>query len=173
MRKIYALALIAALLVTGCSSVHVKTDFDRSAEFSRYATYSWLPHKDRGRGMMRSQLIRKHVVSAVDGEMARLGFRKVNRERADILVNYFIGAKNKVDVTHYGYRYGPWGRYRRRGVSVHRYKEGSLILDFVDRESMQLVWRGWASSVLHGRENIAEDINRSVTELLRRYPPEK
>ena len=172
MKKIYAVFMVTLIVLSaGCSSVRVRTDFDRDADFSMYRTYSWLPRKDTGNRMMRSDLVRKHVVAGVDRELAAAGLTRVGRERADLLVNYYIGARNRVDVTHYGYRYGPWGRYGPGGVSVRRYKEGSLVLDLVDRESKKLVWRGWASSVLRGRENIAEDINRSVKELMKRYPP--
>lgn len=172
MKKLYAAFMVTLLVLsTGCSSVRVRTDFDRDADFSMYRTYSWLPHGKPQRGMMRSELVRKHIVAAVDRELAAAGLTRVSRERADLLVTYYVGARNRVDVTHYGYRYGPWGRYGPGGISVRRYKEGSLVLDLVDRESRQLVWRGWASSVLRGRENLAEDINRSVRELMKRYPP--
>ncbi len=172
MKKLYAAVMVMLMVLsTGCSSVRVRTDFDRDADFSMYRTYSWLPPKEDGQGMMRSELVRRHVVAAVDRELAEAGFRKVEREKADLLVTYYIGARNRVDVTHYGYRYGVWGRYGPGGVSVRRYREGSLVLDLVDRKSRQLVWRGWASTALHGRENIADDINRSAKELLKRYPP--
>jgi hypothetical protein len=165
--------LIAGILIlsAGCSSVQVRTDFDRGADFSAYRTYSWLPHREGRGGMMKSRMVRKHVISAVDRELAAMGFRKTGRERADLLVNYHIGSKAVVDVDLYGYRYGRWGRRRPNAVSVRRYRKGTLILDLVDRESKQLVWRGWATSALHGRENLAGDINRSVRKLLERFPP--
>jgi len=173
-RKMIAGALIF-LLISGCSGIRVKTDYDREADFSLYKTYGWLPDPE-GRprqSLMNNKLVRREVHAAVDREMAKLGFEKVGRMEADLLVTFYIGTKRRVDVTHHGYGYGPWRRPRYGGVSIHRYKEGTLILDFIDAGTRQLIWRGWAASVLHGRENLSEDIYRSVEELMRRYPPEE
>ncbi len=172
-KKIIAVALVV-LFISGCSGIRVKTDYDRDADFSVYQTYGWLPDpkgSPRHR-LMNNKLVRREVHAAVDREMAGMGFDKAGRMEADLLVTFYIGAKRRVDVTHHGYGYGPWGMPRYGGVSVHRYKEGTLILDFIDAETRQLVWRGWAASVLHGKENLSEDIRRSVEKLMLRYPPE-
>lgn len=173
MKKILTAAAVALLFLSSCSTIRVKTDFDRDADFSLYKTYRWIPEnkiKHRNR-LMKDQLIRKHVHSAVEREMAKMGFIKAERLKADLVITYYIGTKRKVDVTRYGYV--RWGRFNNRPVSVRKYKEGTLILDFIDAGNKQLVWRGWASSVFHGRENSAEDIAKSVERLLREYPPVK
>ena len=174
--KKYSIFVIAIMLfISSCSTIRVKTDFDRDVDFLVYKTYKWMPDKNRTRKtkLMRDQLIKKHVHSAVDKELAEMGFEKTGTSGADILVTFYIGTKKKVDVTHYGYGYGRWGGFYNRGVSVHKYKEGTLILDFIDTRNNQLVWRGWASSVFHGRENAAEDIAQSVKRLLQEYPPQR
>lgn len=171
MKKITVFLMIMLFLCAGCSSVHVRTDYDRDADFSAYHTYSWLPHSEKGHKLMRNKMVRREVVAAVNREMKESGFREVSRQEADLLITYYIGARNRVDVTRYGYRYGRWGRIHPRRMSVHSYKEGTLIVDLVDTETRELVWRGWASSVLHGREGISRDINNSVRELFKRYPP--
>lgn len=175
MRKISIFVIAFLILFPNCSTIRVETDFDRDADFSIYKTYRWISDKNRTREtkLMKDQLIKKHVHSAVDRELAEMGFDKAGRSGADILVAFYIGTKKKVDVNHYGYGYGRWGRFHSRGVSVHRYKEGTLILDFIDARNKQLIWRGWASSVFHGRENAAEDIARSVKRLLQEYPPQR
>ena len=174
MKKLSLFIIAILLFFSSCSTIHVKTDFDRDADFSVYKTYRWIPDKNRTREnkLMKDQLVKKHIYSAVDRELAEMGFKKAEGQRTDILVTFYIGTKKKVDITHYGYGYGRWGGYNR-GVSVHRYKEGTLILDFIDAENKQLVWRGWASSVFHGRENAAEDIAKSVKRLLQEYPPQR
>ncbi|HMA76061.1 MAG TPA: DUF4136 domain-containing protein [Candidatus Krumholzibacteriaceae bacterium] len=173
MKKFLIPAAVVLFFLSSCSTIRVKTDFDRGADFSLYKTYRWIPEnkiKPRNR-MMKDELIRKHVHSAVEREMAKMGFIKAGRSKADLLITYYIGTKRKVDGTRYGY--GGWRRFHNRPVSVRKYKEGTLILDFVDAGNKQLVWRGWASSVFHGRENSAEDIAESVERLLREYPPIK
>ncbi|MBN1163646.1 MAG: DUF4136 domain-containing protein [Candidatus Krumholzibacteriota bacterium] len=167
-----ALCLVLAAAFTACSSIMVKTDYDQEVDFSVYQTYSWIQHRKQSTNrMMKDPLIRKHIMSAVERELEEKGLRRVETESADLLVAFHIGSRKKVDVTHYHYRYGRWGHRRGHDVMVHKYREGTLILDFVDRGDKELIWRGWASGVLHGRENIAEDIDNSVQKVLEKYPP--
>jgi len=160
------LTLTAVVIFAGCSTVHIETDYDRQADFSKYKTYRWIPHT-KGTGdnpLMNDPLIEGHVKSAVNAELAKKGFVKIEEGHPDFLVAYYFTARNRVDITNY---YGYW--YPQ--TSVYRYKEGTLILDIVDREQKQLVWRGWASDVLEDRSRLNEQINDSVRKLLERYPP--
>lgn len=170
---ITALCLAALILPAGCSTISVETDFDPDVDFSRFKTYSWVTHVKQPEGrMMRDPLIRKHVQRAVENELEAKGYTKYDGE-PDFLVAFHIGSKRKVDVDHYYYRYGRWGRFRGHDVSVHRYREGTLIVDIVDAGAKELVWRGWAKSVLHGRDDVAEDIEASVARIMERFPPEQ
>lgn len=160
-------ALLAAFLLQGCSTVRVETDFDRAADFSRYRTYQWIEHEkhDDENPLMRDELIRSHVLGALDAQMAAKGYSRIDAGRPDFLVAYFFVTRNRVDVHHhYGYY---WHTY----PSVRRYREGTLIIDVVDPQQRQLVWRGWATGTLHRREQAREDIERSVIKMLDRFPP--
>ncbi len=158
---------------TGCSTIRVETDFDPDADFASLKTYKWIEHtKKTDSEMMKDPLIRTHVINAVENEMDAKGYFKAVNENPDFLIAFYAGSRKKVDVTHYHYRYGRWGRLRGRDISVRKYKEGTLIVDIIDARTKQLAWRGWAVSVLHGRENAAEDIQASVKKMLHRYPPE-
>ena len=92
-----------------------------------------------------------------------------------------MGTKEKVDVRTWGYGYGPYGRYwggtwGHGGVSVYQYEEGTLIIDFVDSNSKNLLWRGAAKSVIDDantpdkRDSI---INEAVYQILKNFPPIK
>ncbi|MBN2070906.1 MAG: DUF4136 domain-containing protein [Candidatus Krumholzibacteriota bacterium] len=173
MRSLLIIGCICLLtMTTGCSTIKVETDFDPDADFAALRTYQWIEHvKKTDSQMMKDPLIRKHVITAVENEMDALGYFKAVNEKPDFLIAFYTGAKNRVDVTHYHYRYGRWGRFHGRDISVRKYREGTLILDIIDARTKQLVWRGWAKSVLHGREDAAEDIKASVKKMLGRYPP--
>ena len=158
---------------TGCSTIRVETDFDPDADFERLKTYKWIEHtKKTDSRMMKDPLIRGHVIKAVENEMDAKGYFKAVNENPDFLIAFYAGSREKVDVTHHHYRYGRWGRFRGRDISVRKYQEGTLIVDIIDARTKQLAWRSWARSTLHGRENVAEDIQASVKKMLHRYPPE-
>ncbi len=74
----------------------------------------------------------------------------------------------------YGFGYGGWGGwggyyrpyyyaygapfvYGGMGVSQDHYKEGTLIIDLIDRRSKQIVWRGFGVGEVH--RNHQKDIN--------------
>ncbi len=46
-----------------------------------------------------------------------------------------------------------------------------MILDFVDAESKELFWRGWATSAVGDRENAEARIREVVETLLEEFPP--
>jgi hypothetical protein len=168
------LCVVVLIVSAACSGISVHTDYDRNIDFTVYKTYRWLPQKDRPRkrGIINDPFVQKRIRDAVEEKLASKGMMEAGLGKADLLIAFHMGARNKVDVTHYGYRYGRWGLFRGHAVDVHRYKEGTLIVDFIDARTKELVWRGWATSVLHGRENIGDDIDASVSELFERYPPE-
>ncbi|MCK4549685.1 MAG: DUF4136 domain-containing protein [Candidatus Krumholzibacteria bacterium] len=165
-RSAIIVALTAIIFITGCSTVQVETDYNRETDFSKYKTYRWIPHVKgtEDNPLMNDPLIEGHVKNAVNTEMAKKGFTKIEEGHPDCLLAYYFTARNRVDVTHH---YGYWYPH----TNVYQYKEGTLILDIVDREDKQLIWRGWATGVLEDRSRINDQINYSVQKLLKKYPP--
>lgn len=161
--------------ILDCSEIKVKMDYDSEVDFTRYKTYRWInksKKQPRKKAMAAYTLLDKRVKSAVERELMTKGMQKLVSGKPDLLVNFQVSAKEKVDVTHYGYGYGRRGYWRAGGVDVHRYKEGTLILDFIDPEIKQLIWRGWATSVVGDPEKRNEMINKSIEKMLKKYPPQ-
>ncbi len=166
-RSAIIVALTAIIFMTGCSSIQVETDYNREVDFSKYKTYRWIPHVKgtEDNPLMNDPLIESHVKNAVNAEMTKKGFTRIEEGHPDFLMAWYFTARNRVDVTHY---YGYW--YPQ--TNVYKYKEGTLIVDIVDREDKQLIWRGWATGVLEDRSRISDQINYSVQKLLKKFPPD-
>jgi hypothetical protein len=88
-------------------------------------------------------------------------------------VAFHGGADQKLDVRttydYYGYRWRvPVGR-----TEVRQYTEGTLIIDIVDGDQNELVWRGIGVVEVHADspEEIAEQVNQVVTDVLKVFPP--
>jgi hypothetical protein len=172
-RIVVAVLSIAAACLT-CSSLSVTIDYDQEVDFTQYETFDWIRQKSRppGRRGIDHSLAEKKIRTAAEQELFGKGFRRATRGKPDLLVAFHIGARDKIDVTHYGYRYGPHGRWVGRNVQVHHYKEGTLILDFVDPDMQQLVWRGTAvDAVMHPRD-LEKKLVEAVVRILRDFPPE-
>jgi hypothetical protein len=50
------------------------------------------------------------------------------------------------------------------------YKEGTLIIDVIDRRQGKLVWRGWSSDALPGPDVYREVLPSEVREIFRNFP---
>jgi hypothetical protein len=53
---------------------------------------------------------------------------------------------------------------------VNQYKEGTLILDFVDARTKKLVFRGVGTAVVGGPESNAAKIQEAVSKIVAAYP---
>lgn len=166
------LALSALVLAAGCSSLEVNHDFDQGADFAKYQSYAWLPPPATGRP--QSELNAQRIERAIEAEMKAKGFTQ-NAETPDLHIMYHVGTKDKIQVTDWGYSYGSyyWGM-GGRSVDVYQYEEGTLVVDFVDPTTDQLVWRGWATGTIDRTQSpsaIEAKINDAVRQIMQRYPP--
>jgi hypothetical protein len=174
MERLASLLIIVILVgMMACSSTRVATDYDQDADFSQYKTFQWIPHKPKvaPRRSLDHALTEKRIKSSAESALALKGITRADGGEPDFLIAFHIGAQNQVDVTTYGYRYGPRGRRWGRHVDVQRYKEGTLILDFVDRQTKQLFWRGTAVDAVYRPEDLGDKLNQAVGKILEKYPP--
>jgi hypothetical protein len=180
-RVVFSIVPIGAvLLAVGCSSISVRHDFDTQADFTGYQTYAWLQQPttavgDAKAAQRTNTLLDKRIRRAVDAQLAAKGM-KPSAEDPDLLVIYHMGLDRKVDVQDWGYSYPryPYGGWYGGQVDVYEYDEGTLIVDLIDAESDQLVWRGTATKVIDetaSPEKREANLNEVVTRLFADYPP--
>jgi len=171
------LLLCAVLLAAGCSSVSVSHDFDSKADFASLRTYSWLTAPESTsesvkKELQTNSLIEARVKKAVNQQLAAKGLKETTQD-PDFLVAFHTGVQDKTDIQSWGYGYGYWGA-RGGSVSTIHYQEGTLILDFIDPKSDNLIWRGVGKKVVSERttpEKSEKEINAAVEQILKKYPP--
>lgn len=175
-----ALVLAASVAAAACGSgISTRSDYDPGAveAIRNYQTYAWLPEPSQDRGR---QLVAGRITAAVDAELAAKGYRKVARD-PDFEVGWHVATDDRVDVQtfndYYGYGYRGWGYggpvYGQQ-TTVRNYTQGTLLLDVVDGDSDQLVWRGTAEGevdVNASPEERSARINEAVGEILGDFPP--
>jgi hypothetical protein len=170
-------AVIFAVL-TGCSSVSVTSDYDPSADFSKYNTFDFYKGTIEGSELESAPLVKKRVMEAITNEMTKKGLKKDDSGNADLIIYTQAGTAEKMNVTNYGYGYGSWwGPYPYgRNIDVSYYTQGSLIIDLVDNAKDELIWRGIGTAVVqdHGTpEERQKFIDEAVAKILSQYPPAK
>jgi hypothetical protein len=180
-RPVFALAFAFAVAISSlaCSTFQTTDDYDPGIDFSRFHSYAWQPHSlELSDPMIDTDLLRVRVQRAVDAELERKGLVPgAEGATPDLLVDYHVSTREKVDLVTFPstWGYGP-GWYWGIGTEVQarEYTQGTLVLDFVDGATKQLVWRGTASAeITRSRtpEERAKRIDDAVREILAPFPP--
>ena len=172
-----------AFVVAGCNPIYTNHDYDPAVDFTQYKTYSWMeaPQADpqnASEARQQSSLIAKRVRSEVGKELADKGFTAVEID-GDVLVVYYLGAKEFTEIT--GSAYGRGDLYANMFVgggsySAQEVTEGNIIIDMVDRNSDSAVWRGSAEVAMKAEtstEKRYEILDNAIKKIFEKYPPKK
>jgi hypothetical protein len=163
-------AVMTAWALTGCSGPRMDVSVERepapAVDFDAISTYSWHAGDIAPTAQPRHSRaeIDQAVRAAVDTELQRMGLRLV-AEDPDVLVGYSAAVDKDLDVSavnlQYGYAPGMGAPmqsgpgYRRftpgwapPSESVRFFERGTLVLDFMDADTKELVWRVSAQAEL-------------------------
>jgi hypothetical protein len=176
--------VLMTIIMAGCSSLSVQTDFDPTANFAQLKTYDWQPAPPPT-GDPRidgNTLLQDRIHAAVDKNLQAKGYIKASNGKPDFLVGYYANVQSKTSVstvnTYYGYGagwgYGGWGYVGAPSTQVYQYDQGTLILDISNPVGKKLLWRGAASDVVDPTQpaDVREyQLNQAVTKLLQNFPP--
>src|SRR4029077_16632505 len=131
------------------SAQQVKTDYDRSANFAQYKTYSWEQVKTK------NALDIDRIKAAVNLALAAKGWTQVDSGGDVSIVAMEITRNQQTLNTFYDGFGGGWG-WRRFGgggfgeatTTTETYKVGTLVIDLFDSKAKKLLWRGASSDTL-------------------------
>jgi hypothetical protein len=169
-----AVGCCLALLVGSCGSrIPIHTSYDKSTSFEKYHTYAL--------DLTAAELgpLGKHTLEeSLRARLGARGLKEVAGDQANLLVVCSIAMEQKqVSSSAAGRVYFPsnFGRYSGTAGIVQapqmtEYTYGSLIIDFVDATSRELVFRGIGSAKVNTEEKNAEAINHVVTRVVAAIP---
>ena len=128
MKAIHAFfVLFLMAFVVSCSTIYgVQYDYDKQADFESLKTYGWMTVPEKAN---IDSLNVERVKKAVRAELQAKGLRMTSNN-PDFLIAEHLGKKDKVQVTNWGYGYGPhYGGYRGGhrgpgGTTASEYEEG-------------------------------------------------
>jgi len=184
MRRRLVSALLGLILsALSALAQDVRYNFDRETNFSGFKTYKWVELKNANNP---GDLLDKQIRAAFDAQLSAKGLRKVEDESANLLVGYQAAVGQEKEFTSYNtdwgygagwYRggwYGPSGGMTTGQTST--IYVGQLALDMYDAANHDLVWRGVGSKTLDPKakpEKQQKNLNKTVTKMLKNYPPVK
>ncbi|MCC9166526.1 DUF4136 domain-containing protein [Pontibacter harenae] len=189
-KVIHLLFLICSIaLTTGCAILDTRNSFDHTAVFQSYQNFGWcgIQASPDTVNTNYSPLLDQMVKAAVATELVRDGLRPADvGETPDLMIAYDIALdppQQPINEAAYapgfGYGYSYWYGYRYDyGFTnlpdfqrISDYALGTLVIDLIDPDTNEVVWRGWAVSVIDPLDIKEGTISRVVASIMAQYPP--
>jgi len=169
--------LLSILFLGACSSISVKSDYDKEVDFTKYKTfeyYGWAEESDK----ILNRFDKERIEEAFGDEFRKRGLKYV-KDGGDMVVSLFIVVDQKTSTTahtnHYnmgGYGYGGRGWYggyggMGMGTSTTTYSEndylvGTLVVDIFDKASKKMIWQSVGSKTVDDNPNTREKNSAKV-----------
>ena len=172
-RVVFVLIGMMFLFAGKSSAQQVKTDYDRSANFGQYKTYSWAQVKTK------DALDVDRIKTAVNAALAAKGWTQVD-SGGDVSIVALEMTRNQQTLnTFYDGFGGGWG-WRRFGgggfgeatTTTETYKVGALVIDLFDAKTKQLIWRGTSSDTLsNNSDKNIKNLDKGVEKMFKQFPP--
>jgi len=180
-RTITCALLLLTGPITSAAAQKVKVGYDKSADFSKYKTYTWA----KPSMPITRPLLYEMVVGAIDNQLANRGLRRIDQNGdltligsggIDVALNQAAGTPilptyGGEPVSLDGNMWtGAQGASNSAAVYV---QEGALQLQFVDRNTNKLVWNGILLEKLDStrKQDSLDRIDKGITKLLKQFPP--
>ncbi|MFD2516307.1 DUF4136 domain-containing protein [Salinimicrobium flavum] len=191
LKYVFSLGFLLSILLTGCGP-KVDSDKKTARSMSSFSSYAFLPNQDTiMTTRYNNAYVNEIIIDEVNENMQDKDYR-LDRNQPDLLVYYHlmmdedIAANANPVYTNYryyrpGYYVGPYYRNyaynnyytvpRITGSNIEQvpYKEGTLVIDLIDRRTNEIVWRGMASDVITPN-NLEEELRTYVNAIFESLP---
>lgn len=144
MKRLAFAATVAMMLAACASTPNVQTDFDPTAQFSRYHTYAWTATPEFG-----APLMQQRITASIDAKLGAMGWTPAPAATADVVIAAQVITREQLSIdTFNSGGWGGWGPPGHGSAHVRSYTVGTLVLDIFDAKTKRAVWRGTASGAL-------------------------
>ena len=142
------MTLLLLTLFSGCSTLKVSSDYDKSFDLSTLSTYYILEHNST-----YNSLTNRRINSALTTTLKQKGYKVAkDKESATFYILYHLNVTNKTQINTdyqfvglYPYRYGSTMVATTRS---YNYDEGKLIIDIIDPKSKSIIFQAIATDEL-------------------------
>ncbi len=182
-------ASLTLLACEPCMKISIRAE--PSADFTQLSTYQWWNQTPQIEGETETDpdWLNGQIRSSIDSRLTNNGYVKApdSASEVDFLVGYHAAVEHKFTETQVNHRYGfprdrsPAYDLTTRGIdTMHpktvtfEYDVGTLMIDVIDPQTQQVIWRGSAQSEVHlskSNDQKRAKIEQAVTKILERFPP--
>lgn len=181
------LKFLLCLILAGCANtanLQISSDY-REYNYAQLKTYAWYDNAEpESKDSKINPPIYSRITEAIENELNVKAFKK--SDQPDFFINFTVTASNVYDVNSYVSYSGhaPGFTWRRSGygfsalekqAQLDMIRKGTLVIDILDPEKDQLIWRGIAQKRLPDRpyNEQTQDrlIKEAVKQVLSNFPP--
>ncbi|MEG9326426.1 DUF4136 domain-containing protein [Salinimicrobium catena] len=190
--KTYSILFLMLSVVLMSCGPKVNTNKKTAKDLDSFSSYAFLPNQDTIKTTAYdNRYVNEVVIDEINENMQDQDYR-LDRNQPDLLVYYHLMMDEEVAVnatpvyTNYsyyrpGYYVGPYYRNyaynnyftipRIAGTAIEQipYKEGTIVIDLIDRRTNEIIWRGRANDVVTPN-NLEEELRQYVNAIFEKFP---
>ena len=173
------------MLVHSTAFSQVNSDYDKSVDFTKYKTFSFLGWQKES-GKQLNDLDKQRLRDAFKSEFAQRDMTIVT-DNADALVTLYLVVDDKTSTTAYTDYTGGLGMVRGVGwgmgvggmgfgsstttYSEDDYKEGTFVMDIYDGTTKKLIWQATYQGIVQEKASKRDKtIPKNVAKMMKKYP---
>jgi hypothetical protein len=172
--------VLGLALIAGSSPAFASahSDFTKSFPLQTLKTFAFKSqHRISHDPLANNDIWANNVRDAIRNDLSAHGLTEATNDRPDFYVAYYVGLKDRYEVSgvdyglpvfHRGLRRGWWGWPGGYDVWAVPYTESTVIIDVVDAHTNQLVWRGYDTDTLN-MDNPDKTLTKAVDNVLSRF----
>jgi hypothetical protein len=159
------MGFVLLTLIGTVAAAAVERNYDETFDFSAVQSFAWV----EAPGWKVNPVADKRIRSAVEARLSAKGYSLAEAGEADLLLDYRAAVRDRLRMDEV------WRGRRFRGPSVSvwdvtSYAEGTLLLDMLNSNGDELVWRGIVTGAI-SPETAEKRIQKAVAKLLKKFPP--
>lgn len=176
--KLISLTILLPTFFACQPSGLLKSEQVKNFTLDNYPTYGF--YEIEIKGDTSSRLFEENVTLVKEAIRKNLQQRGLNETQEPALkINIALTVKNQIQTRQTDFltdglpRYMGQRRYswKSQEVKVGEYKEGTMLIDLVDTNNNQMVWKGGSKGILPEKgKNISREINESVNKIFSKIP---
>lgn len=163
------------LVIIGCSSSKVVSDYDSQTDFTQYKTFNFF--EDVGEGL--NELDKKRITNALTAELEAKGMQFA--DTPDFYINVISKEQESLNRNTIGIGIGSGGRNGGFGISGgipigNRKIDQKLMVDFVESKNNELIWQGMLHTEFREKASPEEKnthYKKVIAKIISKYPPKK
>lgn len=178
------LPLVVLIVLSSCAASNVATNVDSTINFPSYRTFAWMPDSSWRETKFDNVILQRGIEQEGVRILTAKGY-VIDTLYAEFLVHHHIAVEYRMrDIQAQNYSYAPnkssWGygyyfsMYQPMMVSNQfapiPYREGTLIVDIIDRKQQRLVWRGWSESPTGTMGEYDRSLEKRLKDILSQFP---